>query len=110
MMMASARGPVRQSEHHVRVWPTTMRAGSGPGRPTHSGSSPSGPGWPPAPGLANSAIAAPLLGSLARRAAGIEPRRQAPELAGQTFRDWFGRHEGPDHGTEVLLWPDTFTN
>jgi Fe-S oxidoreductase len=62
------------------------------------------------PGLANAAMAAPLLGSLARRAAGVEPRRQAPALAGQTFRDWFGRHEGPDQGTEVLLWPDTFTN
>jgi Fe-S oxidoreductase len=63
-----------------------------------------------APGLANAAISAPLLGSLARRAAGVEPRRQAPALAGQTFRDWFARHEGPAEGTEVLLWPDTFTN
>jgi Fe-S oxidoreductase len=62
------------------------------------------------PGLANAALSAPLLGSLARRAAGVEPRRQAPELAGQTFRDWFARHEGRAGGTEVLLWPDTFTN
>jgi FAD/FMN-containing dehydrogenase/Fe-S oxidoreductase len=63
-----------------------------------------------APGLANAAIAAPLLGSLARRSAGVEPRRQAPALAGQTFRDWFARHQTPAGGTEVLLWPDTFTN
>jgi FAD/FMN-containing dehydrogenase/Fe-S oxidoreductase len=63
-----------------------------------------------APGLANAALAAPLLGSLAKKAAGVEPRRTAPALAGQTFRDWFAGHEGPARGTEVLLWPDTFTN
>jgi Fe-S oxidoreductase len=63
-----------------------------------------------APGLANAALATPGLGSLAKRAAGVEPRRQAPELAAQTFRNWFARHEGPAEGTEVLLWPDTFTN
>ncbi len=63
-----------------------------------------------APGLANAAVSAPLLGSAARRVAGVEPGRQAPALAGQTFRDWFARHQGPAAGTEVLLWPDTFTN
>jgi Fe-S oxidoreductase len=63
-----------------------------------------------APGLANTAMTAPLLASLAKRAAGVEPRRAAPALAGQTFRDWFALHEGPAEGTEVLLWPDTFTD
>ena len=63
-----------------------------------------------APGLANAAMAAPLPGSLAKRAAGVEPRRSAPGLAGQTFRDWFASHQPPADGTDVLLWPDTFTN
>jgi FAD/FMN-containing dehydrogenase/Fe-S oxidoreductase len=63
-----------------------------------------------APGLANALTAAPVIGSVTKRAAGVEPRREAPALAGQTFRDWFAAHQGPAEGTEVLLWPDTFTN
>jgi Fe-S oxidoreductase len=63
-----------------------------------------------APGLANAAAAAPPLGLLAKKAAGVEPSRQVPELAGRTFRDWFAGHQGPAQGTKVLLWPDTFTN
>ena len=62
------------------------------------------------PGLANAALAAPVTGRLARLAAGIEPAREAPAFAAQTFRSWFARHEGPAGGTPVLLWPDTFTN
>jgi FAD/FMN-containing dehydrogenase/Fe-S oxidoreductase len=63
-----------------------------------------------APGLANAVLTAPVVGSLAKRAAGVEPRRIAPALAARTFRDWFDRHQSPADGTEVLLWPDTFTN
>ncbi len=63
-----------------------------------------------APGLANTALATPLVGSLAKRAAGVEPRRSAPAFAARTFRDWFADHQSPAGGTDVLLWPDTFTN
>ncbi|MBO0785988.1 MAG: FAD-binding oxidoreductase, partial [Actinobacteria bacterium] len=63
-----------------------------------------------APGLANAALAAPVAGRLAKLAAGIEPARQAPAFAGQTFRSWFAARSGPATGNQVLLWPDTFTN
>ena len=63
-----------------------------------------------APGLANAAAAAPLIGWAAKHAAGVERHRQVPALASQTFRDWFSSHQGPAEGAEVLLWPDTFTN
>ena len=63
-----------------------------------------------APGLANAALAAPVTGRLAKLAAGIEPVREAPAFAAQTFRSWFARHEGPASGPPVLLWPDTFTS
>ena len=63
-----------------------------------------------APGLANAVIGAPLAGPLIKRAAGVEPRRSAPGLAAQTFRAWFASHQSPADGTDVLLWPDTFTD
>ncbi|HEY7279695.1 MAG TPA: FAD-linked oxidase C-terminal domain-containing protein [Trebonia sp.] len=63
-----------------------------------------------APGLANAALSAPLLGQALKLAAGVAPARQAPPLAPVTFRQWFARHQSPADGTPVLLWPDTFTN
>jgi Fe-S oxidoreductase len=67
-----------------------------------------------APGFANRVTQGPAA-SLARRAAGIDPRRQIPAFAAQTFRHWFrhrpeSRSPNPESRTRVLLWPDTFSN
>jgi FAD/FMN-containing dehydrogenase/Fe-S oxidoreductase len=67
-----------------------------------------------APRLANLLLTAPGLSSLAKRLAGIDPRRPLPRFAPQTLRAWWRRR--PDGGSaqvsgpRVLLWPDTFTN
>ena len=63
-----------------------------------------------APGLVNSVLAAPRLGALAKRVAGVDTRRQVPSFAARTFRSWFAQHEPRPGGEPVLLWPDTFTN
>jgi Fe-S oxidoreductase len=64
------------------------------------------------PRLTNAMLSSPLLGSVAKRAAGIAPARSAPRFADTTFRAWF-RRRGRDvssGGERVLLWPDTFTD
>jgi FAD/FMN-containing dehydrogenase/Fe-S oxidoreductase len=64
------------------------------------------------PGLVNAALHAPLAGRAGKLLAGVAAARSAPEFSGVTFREWFRGHE-PASGqgkTEVLLWPDTFTN
>jgi FAD/FMN-containing dehydrogenase/Fe-S oxidoreductase len=63
-----------------------------------------------APGLANAALAAPVLGRLGRWAAGVAPQRDVPRFAPRTFRAAFAEHQGRPNGPPVLLWPDTFTN
>jgi Fe-S oxidoreductase len=63
-----------------------------------------------APGLANAALNSPLTGRVAKFSAGVAHSRRAPEFPARTFRDWFASHEGPISGSEVMLWPDTFTN
>ena len=50
------------------------------------------------------------VGSLAKTRRRGGPRRTAPAFAARTFRDWFAGHGARTGGTEVLLWPDTFTN
>ncbi|OZM77225.1 FAD-binding and (Fe-S)-binding domain-containing protein [Pseudonocardia sp. MH-G8] len=62
------------------------------------------------PRLANAALAAPGLGRMTRKIAGVDPRREAPPFAARTFRSWFAEHAPRPSGPEVLLWPDTFTN
>ena len=63
------------------------------------------------PGLANFVTHAPLLGRLARWAAGVAPQRQMPTFASTTFKQWFSRRSPRNVGQpQVLLWPDTFTN
>jgi hypothetical protein len=63
------------------------------------------------PGTANMLTHAPVLGSLAKAAAGIAPQRQIPAFAPQTFKEWFGRRGARNEGQpQVILWPDTFTN
>ncbi|MCE3550696.1 FAD-binding protein [Pseudonocardia sp. RS11V-5] len=63
-----------------------------------------------APGLTNAALAAPGLGLIARRLAGIDRRREAPPFAARTFRSWFADRGPRPTGREVVLWPDTFTD
>ena len=64
-----------------------------------------------APGLVNFATHAPVLGQLAKLAAGISQKREVPKFAPQTFRSWFEQRP-VQNGRErrVLLWPDTFNN
>jgi FAD/FMN-containing dehydrogenase/Fe-S oxidoreductase len=81
-----------------------------------------------APRLVNGVAGAPLLGSLAKRLAGVAPERELPAVAAQTFTRWFGRRDvatasrsagrggtpgrgpGPQGRRPVLLFPDTFTD
>ncbi|WP_432102901.1 FAD-binding and (Fe-S)-binding domain-containing protein [Streptomyces sp. bgisy091] len=58
----------------------------------------------------NTLAAAGPFAALAKRLAGIDPRRTLPVLAPRTFRRWFGRRRAPGGGTPVVLWPDTFTD
>jgi FAD/FMN-containing dehydrogenase/Fe-S oxidoreductase len=63
------------------------------------------------PGLANSMLALPGLGALAKFAAGVDRRRSLPEFAAEPFRSWFAHrgHRRRD-GRPVMLLADTFTN
>jgi len=65
-----------------------------------------------APRAANAVLRAPVLGRLARAAGGLDPRRDLPAFAGQTFRQWFAERPAgaPGGDRPVLLWVDTFTN
>lgn len=67
-----------------------------------------------APGIANAALHAPGLSRLGKRLAGIDPRRDAPVFASETFQDAWHRtgleQPDPHDPRAVVLWPDTFTN
>ncbi len=67
-----------------------------------------------APHLANVALRAPIVSTLAKRVAGVAPERSMPRFAARTFRSWFGEHrrdDGRDDGRpEVILWTDTFND
>jgi FAD/FMN-containing dehydrogenase/Fe-S oxidoreductase len=74
-----------------------------------------------APRLVNAALAAPGLGRLARRAAGIDPRRGLPRFARHSFRVAArarprpvrprpARRGGGASRQRVVLWVDTFTD
>jgi FAD/FMN-containing dehydrogenase/Fe-S oxidoreductase len=63
------------------------------------------------PALANAALAAPGLGPVLKRIAGVAPQRPAPRYAGESFRVWFDRRGGSSvDGEPVLLFADTFTD
>jgi FAD/FMN-containing dehydrogenase/Fe-S oxidoreductase len=71
------------------------------------------------PRLANGVAGAPLLGSLAKRLAGVAPERELPAVAAQSFTRWFRRDgatnphsavPGSQGRPPVLLFPDTFTD
>ncbi|MBD0694175.1 dimethylmenaquinone methyltransferase [Streptomyces sp. CBMA123] len=67
-----------------------------------------------APALANAVLHAPGLARLGKLITGIDPRRDAPLFAPESFQDaWHGSgRPQPDPGDPrtVLIWPDTFTN
>ena len=65
--------------------------------------------------LANASLRVAPLAALAKRLGGIDHRRDLPEFAGESFRQWFAARAGsspaPAPGrTPVYLWVDTFTN
>uniref|UniRef100_UPI0015F018F8 FAD-binding and (Fe-S)-binding domain-containing protein n=1 Tax=Streptomyces sp. WELS2 TaxID=2749435 RepID=UPI0015F018F8 len=66
-----------------------------------------------APRLVNSALHAPGLAGLGKRLAGVDPARQAPVFAEESFLQWWrsrGRPEpDPADPRTVVLWPDTFS-
>ncbi len=65
----------------------------------------------PLAGLVNLVTQTPLLRDAAKAAAGMEPARQVPRFAPQTFKRW-ARQRGPRNQGKppVILWPDTFNN
>jgi Fe-S oxidoreductase len=64
-----------------------------------------------APGLANFFTRIPILRGIAKSLAGVDPQRQIPVFAPQTFKSWFSRREPRNEGRpRVILWPDTFNN
>jgi FAD/FMN-containing dehydrogenase/Fe-S oxidoreductase len=66
---------------------------------------------PGASGLLNGAARVPLLSGVAKRAGGIDPRRDIPAFAGEPFPRWFrDREPGNRGGRRVVLWPDTFSS
>jgi len=62
-----------------------------------------------APRLANRVMQAPGLGTVGKRLAGVDARRDLPEFAPVTLRRRLAAR-GARPGTPVLLWGDTFTN
>jgi len=62
------------------------------------------------PRIANFLSQTAPFASLAKRAAGITPERQAPPFAEKTFAEWFATQDPRPAAKRVLLWPDTFTN
>jgi FAD/FMN-containing dehydrogenase/Fe-S oxidoreductase len=72
--------------------------------------------WPGLARLANATLRLGPLAALAKRAGGIDPRRDLPRFAPQSFRSWFASRPAPAPapaaaaGSPVYLWVDTFTN
>ncbi|HZQ75761.1 MAG TPA: (Fe-S)-binding protein [Acidimicrobiia bacterium] len=64
-----------------------------------------------APWLANLMTQTPLLRDIAKLTVGIQPERQIPRYAPETFRHWFfNRPAKNPGGPDVILWADTFNN
>jgi FAD/FMN-containing dehydrogenase/Fe-S oxidoreductase len=63
------------------------------------------------PRLVNLLSHAPLLSDAAKWLVDMPQQREIPHFAPETFTRWFrSRRGGLVTGTEVMLWPDTFTN
>lgn len=66
-----------------------------------------------APTVVNALTGNRAIASLLKRLGGVEPRRDIPRFARQTFRSWFRRRQSRPSAVDartVVLWPDTFTN
>jgi FAD/FMN-containing dehydrogenase/Fe-S oxidoreductase len=63
------------------------------------------------PRVANFFASAPGLSHVFKFIAGYSQKRQIPQFARQSFKQWFA-HRGPVNagGPPVILWPDTFNN
>jgi Fe-S oxidoreductase len=62
-------------------------------------------------GVVNALTHTPGLSWMAKRAGGIDPKRDVPRFAGQRFTRWAAsRSRGARGGRCVILWPDTFSN
>jgi FAD/FMN-containing dehydrogenase/Fe-S oxidoreductase len=64
-----------------------------------------------APGLVNLLGRTPGISRVIKLLGGIAPERGLPQFASQTFCEWFGKR-GPRNPSksQVMLWPDTFSN
>ncbi|TFV65515.1 UNVERIFIED_ORG: FAD-binding oxidoreductase [Bacillus sp. AZ43] len=69
-----------------------------------------------APRLVNAVLRSRLGGRVAKWSAGMDQRREVPPFAPQTFRAQWARskghdgHSGPEGGSAVALWVDSFTD
>ncbi len=65
-----------------------------------------------APRLVNAVAQAPLLSGIAKKVAGVDPKRHLPRFATQTFRQRFAERPRQTDASrpEVILWPDTFND
>jgi Fe-S oxidoreductase len=66
-------------------------------------------------GVANASLRLPPVAALAKRLGGIDHRRDLPQFAAETFRQWFADRQASGGATTgarkpVYLWVDTFTN
>jgi FAD/FMN-containing dehydrogenase/Fe-S oxidoreductase len=63
------------------------------------------------PGVVNGLGRAPVIGSLMKWLGGISQKREIPQFAATTFREWWKNRAPVNEGkTRVVLWVDTFNN
>lgn len=62
------------------------------------------------PGLYNFLTGNRITGRVIKRLSGFHPDRSMPELAKQTLRSWYKKHQTPASGRTVYLFCDEFTN
>lgn len=62
------------------------------------------------PKIANACTQTPIIGDMAKLAAGIARQRKLPPFAAQPFTAWFHRRNRNGSDARVVLWPDTFNN
>ncbi|MDP4231752.1 MAG: FAD-binding and (Fe-S)-binding domain-containing protein [Bacteroidota bacterium] len=64
------------------------------------------------PSLVNALTHAPITSTIAKKLAGIHPKRAIPRFANETFKHWYSRLLPEGHSTppSVILWADTFNN
>jgi Fe-S oxidoreductase len=64
------------------------------------------------PGVVNFLTHNKLTGAIAKKMAGVAPKRKIPVFAEQTFREWFYKRKATAISSlpKVILWADTFNN